>query len=58
MKFLFTAGGGQATVFAAAPLATAARNAGHEILLAADEPLLGTAQAIGLLASPPRPTRS
>jgi UDP:flavonoid glycosyltransferase YjiC (YdhE family) len=51
MKFLFTAGGGQATVFAAAPLATAARNAGHEILLAADEPLLGTAQAIGLPAA-------
>jgi glycosyltransferase len=50
MKFLFTAGGGQATVFAAAPLATAARNAGHEILLAADESLLETAEAIGLPA--------
>ena len=50
MKFLFTAGGGQATIFAAAPLATAARNAGHEILLAADEPLLETAEAIGVPA--------
>jgi UDP:flavonoid glycosyltransferase YjiC (YdhE family) len=50
MKFLFTAGGSQATVFAVAPLATAARNAGHEILLAADEPMLETAEAIGLPA--------
>ena len=50
MKFLFTAGGGQATVFGAAPLATAARNAGHEILLAADEPLLDVAESIGIPA--------
>jgi UDP:flavonoid glycosyltransferase YjiC (YdhE family) len=50
MKLLFTAGGGQAAVFGAAPLATAARNAGHDILLALDEPLLGTAEAIGLPA--------
>jgi UDP:flavonoid glycosyltransferase YjiC (YdhE family) len=50
MKFLFTAGGSQATVFGAAPLATAARNAGHEILLAADEPLMETAESIGLPA--------
>lgn len=59
MKFLFTAGGGQATVFAAAPLATAARNAGHEILLAADEPLLETIAAIGLpAAATPHPRLS
>jgi glycosyltransferase len=50
MKFLFTAGGGQAAVFGAAPLATAARNAGHDILLALDEPLLDTAETIGLPA--------
>jgi UDP:flavonoid glycosyltransferase YjiC (YdhE family) len=50
MKFLFTAGGSHATVFGAAPLATAARNAGHEILLAADEPLMNAAEAIGIPA--------
>ncbi|HEY1919434.1 MAG TPA: nucleotide disphospho-sugar-binding domain-containing protein [Streptosporangiaceae bacterium] len=50
MKLLFTAGGGQAAVFGAAPLATAARNAGHDILLALDEPLLATAEAIGIPA--------
>ncbi len=59
MKFLFTAGGSQATVFAVAPLATAARNAGHEILLAADEPMVATAEAIGLpaVAVTPEPIR-
>lgn len=57
MKILFTAGGGLATIFGAAPLATAARNAGHEILLAADEPMLATAEAIGLPAAcTPPPT--
>ncbi len=50
MKILFTAGGSHSTVFSVAPLATAARNAGHEILLAADEPLMETAEAIGLPA--------
>jgi glycosyltransferase len=48
MRFLFTVGGSQSTVFSIAPLATAARSAGHEILVTADEPLLDTAQAIGL----------
>lgn len=52
MKFMFTVGGSQSTVFCIAPLATAARNAGHEILLTADEPLLETAAAIGLPAVP------
>ncbi|GAA0318958.1 glycosyltransferase [Actinoallomurus spadix] len=47
---LFTAGGSQAIVFAIAPLASAARNAGHEILLAADESLMEVAEAIGLPA--------
>lgn len=50
MKVLFTVGGSRASVFGAAPLATAARNAGHEILLAADEPMLDAATAIGLPA--------
>jgi UDP:flavonoid glycosyltransferase YjiC (YdhE family) len=57
MKFLFTVGGSQATVFGVAPLATAARNAGHEILLAADEPLMETAEAIGLPAVSITPER-
>src|SRR5579859_5106722 len=50
MKFLFTAGGSQATVYSVAPLATAARNAGHEILLAADESLAEAAEAIAVPA--------
>ncbi|WP_141579093.1 glycosyltransferase [Actinomadura sp. WMMA1423] len=50
MKILFTVGGSQAVVFGVAPLASAARNAGHEILLAADEPLMEAAEAVGLPA--------
>lgn len=50
MKFLFTVGGSQAAVFGVAPLAAAARNAGHEILLAADEPLMAAAESVGLPA--------
>ncbi|MFJ9821211.1 nucleotide disphospho-sugar-binding domain-containing protein [Streptomyces sp. NPDC101151] len=57
MKILFTVGGSQATVFGVAPLATAARNAGHEILLAADEPLMEAAEAIGLPAVSITPER-
>ncbi|XKK61503.1 hypothetical protein HFP71_00405 [Streptomyces sp. ARC32] len=55
MKILFTVGGSQAAVFGVAPLASAARSAGHEILLAADEPLMAAAQSVGLpgSASPP-----
>jgi UDP:flavonoid glycosyltransferase YjiC (YdhE family) len=48
MKFLFITGGSSATVFAMAPLATALRNAGHDILLAANEPMMDTAEAIGI----------
>lgn len=51
MRILFTAGGGQATVFSMAPLATAARNAGHDVLLTVDEPMLETAEAIGIPAA-------
>ncbi|MEV6840674.1 nucleotide disphospho-sugar-binding domain-containing protein [Streptomyces sp. NPDC051133] len=50
MKFLFTVGGSQAAVFGVAPLAAAARNAGHEILVAADEPLMAAAASVGLPA--------
>lgn len=48
MKFLFIAGGSSATVFTIAPLATALRNAGHEVLVAANEPLPDIAAGIGL----------
>jgi hypothetical protein len=55
MKLLFIAGGTSMSVFSVAPLATAARNAGHEILLAANEPLIETATAIGIPAVPITP---
>ncbi|MFG2006927.1 glycosyltransferase [Spirillospora sp. NPDC048911] len=48
MKILFITTGSQATFYAAAPLATAARNAGHQVMLAAHEPWVETAEAIGL----------
>lgn len=50
MKFMFTAGGRPAIVFAVAPLAMAARSAGHEILVVVHEPAMETAEAIGLPA--------
>ncbi|MCO5967863.1 glycosyltransferase [Actinoallomurus soli] len=50
MKILFTVGGSQAIVFAVTPLGSAARNAGHEVLLAADEPLMEAAESVGLPA--------
>lgn len=50
MRILFTVGGSQASVFGVAPLAAAARSAGHEILLAADEPLMEAARSVGLPA--------
>jgi glycosyltransferase len=50
MKFLLIADGSPATVFAITPLATALRNAGHEIILAANEPLIASAEAVGLPA--------
>ena len=59
MKFLFITTGSQATVYAVAPLATAVRNAGHEILLAANEPLMEFAEAIGVpaVSITPEPAR-
>jgi glycosyltransferase len=50
MKFLFVTTGSQATFYAVAPLATAVRNAGHEILLAGHEPWMETVEAIGVPA--------
>lgn len=50
MKILFITTGSQATVFAIAPLASAVRNAGHEVLLAGNEPLMESAEAIGVPA--------
>ncbi|MFL5912392.1 MAG: glycosyltransferase [Gaiellaceae bacterium] len=59
MKFLFVTTGSQATVYAVAPLATAVRNAGHELLLAANEPLMEFAEAIGVpaVSITPEPAR-
>jgi len=48
MKILFITTGSQATFYATAPLATAARNAGHQVILAVHEPWVETAEAIGL----------
>ncbi|MFD9792544.1 nucleotide disphospho-sugar-binding domain-containing protein [Streptomyces sp. NPDC059070] len=48
MKFLFIAGGSSATVFTVAPLAMALRTAGHEVLVAANQPLTDTAASVGL----------
>jgi glycosyltransferase len=50
MKFLFVATGSPTTFYAVAPLATAVRNAGHEVLLAAHEPWMETVEAIGVPA--------
>lgn len=48
MRILFIVTGSQPTYFAVAPLATAARSAGHEVMLAAHEPWVKTAESIGL----------
>ncbi len=48
MKFLFVTTGSSATFYAVAPLATAVRNAGHEIILASHEPWVETVEGIGV----------
>ncbi|MCO5967867.1 nucleotide disphospho-sugar-binding domain-containing protein [Actinoallomurus soli] len=48
MRILFVVTGSQPTYFSVAPLATAARNAGHQVMLAAHEPWVKTAESIGL----------
>jgi UDP:flavonoid glycosyltransferase YjiC (YdhE family) len=48
MRILFVAGSSAATVFALAPLATAARNAGHEVMMAAPEVMVPYIAGSGL----------
>ncbi|MEV4346279.1 nucleotide disphospho-sugar-binding domain-containing protein [Actinoplanes sp. NPDC049596] len=48
MRMLFVTGGSPATVYALTPLATAARNAGHQVLFAANAPTMNAIAAAGL----------
>ncbi|MFH8476228.1 glycosyltransferase [Streptomyces sp. NPDC018000] len=48
MRFLFVTGGSPATVFALTPLATAARNAGHDVLVASNEETMAAIAGAGL----------
>jgi UDP:flavonoid glycosyltransferase YjiC (YdhE family) len=48
MRFLFITGGSPACVFAVAPLASAVRNAGHEVFMAASEDLMADVTGAGL----------
>src|SRR5882757_6790501 len=50
MRFLFVTGGSPATVFALTPLATAVRNAGHEVFMAANEELVTVVAGNGIPA--------
>ncbi len=50
MRVLFVAAGSAATVFAMAPLATAARNAGHQVIMAANDDMIGVITGSGLPA--------
>lgn len=50
MKILFVAGGSPATVFALAPLATAARNAGHQVFMASNDAMMPVVAGAGLPA--------
>ncbi|MFC0037778.1 nucleotide disphospho-sugar-binding domain-containing protein [Actinomadura rayongensis] len=50
MRFLFVTGGSAATVFALAPLAHALRLEGHEVFMAANEPMVPVIAAAGLPA--------
>ncbi|MEV8637985.1 nucleotide disphospho-sugar-binding domain-containing protein [Streptosporangium sp. NPDC051023] len=52
MRILFLAGGSPATVFALIPLATAARNAGHETFVASTEAMMPVVAGFGLPAVP------
>ncbi|MFB6889258.1 nucleotide disphospho-sugar-binding domain-containing protein [Kitasatospora sp. NPDC056327] len=48
MRILFVAAGSPATVFALAPLATAARNAGHQVVMAATADMASVVTSAGL----------
>ncbi|GEC03472.1 dNTP-hexose glycosyl transferase [Streptomyces spinoverrucosus] len=52
MRILFLAGGSPATIFGLAPLATAARNAGHQVFLASTEEMMPVAAGAGLPGVP------
>lgn len=52
MRLLFLAGGSPATVFALSPLATAARNAGHEIVMASTEEMMPFIAGVGIPCVP------
>src|SRR5947209_1243521 len=48
MRILFVTGGSPATVFPLTPLATAARNAGHEVFVASTEETIPAITGAGL----------
>ncbi|AGI86993.1 glycosyltransferase [Streptomyces albidoflavus] len=48
MRFLFVTGGSPATAYAITPLATAARNAGHEVLVASNQETMAAIAGAGL----------
>ncbi|MBV8933694.1 MAG: DUF1205 domain-containing protein [Kutzneria sp.] len=48
MKILFVAGCSPATIFALAPLATTARNAGHETFMASNDSMVSTIAGTGI----------
>lgn len=48
MRILFVTGGSPATVYALTPLATAARNAGHEVLVASNQETMEAIAGAGL----------
>ncbi|MFC0037785.1 nucleotide disphospho-sugar-binding domain-containing protein [Actinomadura rayongensis] len=50
MKILFSSAGSPATVFAIAPLATAVRNAGHEVFVSANADMVPAITGVGLPA--------
>ncbi|RSM81645.1 glycosyltransferase [Kibdelosporangium aridum] len=51
MKFLFVVTGSYVNMYASAPLATAVRNAGHEVILATtNEPMMDAAREMGIPA--------
>ncbi|HEU5472963.1 MAG TPA: glycosyltransferase [Actinophytocola sp.] len=59
MRFLFITGGSPACVFAVAPLASAARNAGHEVFMAANEDLIPDVTGAGIpgISMTPHPVK-
>ncbi len=56
MKFLFVTGGSPATVFALTPLATAVRDAGHQVIMAGNADLIPAITQVGIPAVGINPT--